>query len=295
MKIILVVTGLKGRNAVFVSDTLKSYTVEETVRLAKEGSIENVYAVEAKNGAYVRTKPHTAKTEQLEHLAISSHQLFAFANDIRSAVSTPALARYLKLYGHSLEQEEGPYIVIGGQIKITTQAAKEKLQPHKELIFEAAEKFKIDPYLLGAIVIDEIAQFGLLENITDLLASYFIGINTSTGIAQVKLETARGLIKDGYYNPNPHDPKLARDKINKTPRKYLYQYVKEPKHSIFFAAARMRELIDKWKRFVNLAERPEIISTLYSMYKLPHANPQANARGLQITNEFYPLVKKWLR
>lgn len=281
---------------VFVSDNLQTYALEKIVRLAKDGKIENVYAVEGKSGAYVRTKPHTAKAERLEQLSVSPHQLFAWADNFQLALSTPAVASYLRLYERAMEEGGEPFIVIDGHRKITKCAAKEKLQPHKELIFEAAERFRVDSYLLGAIIIDEIARFGLFEPITDPLDGYFIGVNTSAGIAQVKTKTARGLIKNGYYNPNPHDDKLSFKHTKRISLAYLYKYVREPRHSIFFAAARMRELIDSWKRFVDLNGKPEIITTLYHLpYKEPHDNPQSNNRGVQIANEFYQLAKDWLQ
>ena len=296
MKIIFVATGAKGKNVVFVSDTLQSYSLGEAVRLTKEGEFGNVYVVNGRGGEYLRTSRSAPKKEQLEQLAVSSRQLFTFAQDTRYAVSTPAIARYLQLYQYTIEKGGGPLIAIDGRAKITKEAAKMKLQPHRKVIFDAAEKFNIDPYLLGAIIIDEIARFGPWESITDPLAGYFVGVNTSAGIAQVKTDTARGLIQEGYYNPNPNDPKLSPDKIKKTFRMDLYEYTKQPKHSIFFAAARMRALIDEWKKFVDLETMPEIVATLYHLpYKKPHGAPEANARGLQITEEFYQLAKEWLK
>ena len=191
--------------------------------------------------------------------------------------------------------QDQPLIIIDGHPKITKEAAQAKLQPHRDLVFEAAKKFNVDSYLLGAIIIDEIARFAPIEMITDPLGGYFIGVNTSVGIAQVKIDTARGLIKDGYYNPNPDDGKLSPANIGKVSRSHLYQYVKESRHSIFFAAARMRALIDEWKKFVDLSRKPEIITTLYHLpHIIPHANPQSNDRGLQIAREFYQLAKEWL-
>ena len=154
----------------------------------------------------------------------------------------------------------------------------------------------MDPYLLVAIIIDEIARFAPIEPITDPLAGYFIGVNTSIGLAQVETDTAQDLIKRGYYNPNPDDDELPQENILKVSRRHLYQYLKDPKHSIFFAAARMRALTDEWKKFIDISKRPEIIATLYHLpRRLPHADPQPNARGLQIINEFYPFAKDWLR
>ena len=171
---------------------------------------------------------------------------------------------------------------------------KARLQSNEDHIFGAAKRFDADPYLLGAIIIDEIVRANPIEEITDVLGLYFIGKNTSAGVAQVKVETARALIQDGYYNPEPNDIQLSPENIHKTRRSYLYDIVKKPAHSIHFAAARIRDLIDKWKRFVDLTKRPEIIATLYSMGKSPHSDPKPNERGFQIANEFYRLTKQWL-
>lgn len=295
MKIILVVTGARGKNLVFVSGTLQTYPLEQAVALAREGMFENIYAVKGRTGVYLRTKPGVAKKEQLDRLSISSRFLFSSTNNIGYALSTPAFDNYWLVYQNSLKKGEGPFIVIDGHALITKEAARKKLHPHRKFVFNAAEKFNVDPYLLGAIIIDEIARFSPIESITDPLAGYFIGVNTSAGIAQVKTDTARGLIESGYYNPNPADPQLSKEKIDKTSRSHLYTYVVQPEHSISFAAARMRKLIDEWKKFVDLNKKPEIIATLYHLPgKHPHAHPEPNERGLQIADEFYQLAKEWL-
>lgn len=296
MKIILVVTGAKGRNVVFISDMLKVYPLEEAIRHARAGKFENVYAVRKGSGAYLRSSRNVPKKEQLEQLSVSSHQLFAFADDTRIAVSTPVLARYINLYEHSLQKDGGPLIVIEGKARMTKESAKAKLTPHEDYIFAAAKKFNIDPYLLGAIIIDEIARIKPFEDIGEALLVFFVGKNASGGIAQVKVETARGLIRDGYYNPNPDDDRLSPKNIRETSLSHIYTYVKDPKHSIFFAAARMRELTDKWKDFADLSEHPEIIATLYHLReRQPHAEPEANPRGFQIAREFYKLATTWFQ
>lgn len=296
MKIILVATNSKGKNLVFVTDTLQAYSLQEALHLAKEKKLENVYAVKGHTGAYLRTKPGTAKKEHLDRLSISSYLLFSSKNNLRHALSTPAFSNYWLMFQNALEDEDGPFIVIDGSARITEEATREELQPHQKLVFEAAEKFNVDPYLLGAVIIDEITRLNPIEVITDCLAGSFVGINTSVGIAQVETDTARGLIQSGYYNPNPNDPELSKSRIGKTPRSHLYAYVVQPKHSIFFAAARMRKIMDEWGKSVDLTKKPEIIATLYSLkHRDPHADPQPNDRGLQIVKEFYPLAKKWLR
>ena len=62
--------------------------------------------------------------------------------------------------------------------------------------------------------------------------------------------------------------------------------------------ARMRELADRWKKFVDLNMLPQITATLYSFTDSrhpPHANPQPSNRGSHIVDEFYQLAKEWLK
>lgn len=295
MKIILVATDARGKNLVFVSNTLQVYSLEQALALARAGKFQNISVVKGSTGAYLRTDHGTTKNERLDKLSISSYQLFSSKNDLHHALSTPAFSNYWLMFQQSLKDENGPFIVIDGSPRITEEAARERLQAHRGIIFAAAKKFDIDSYLLGAILIDEIARLAPLETIRDYLTGYFIGINTSIGIAQVETDTARKLIQKGYYNPDPQDSKLSAANIQDVPRSYLYEYVKDPIHNIFFAAARMRALTDEWGKFVNLSKKPEIIATLYHLkYKRPHVDPRPNDRGLQIAGQFYRLAQEWL-
>lgn len=159
-----------------------------------------------------------------------------------------------------------------------------------------AKEFDIDPYLLGAIIIDEVVRLSPFEDIRDAFLLNLLGRNVSVGIAQVKLETANNVIKKGLYNPNPKDKELPfRGVLSNKDRVYLYPYVVEPKHNIRFAAAYIRDVITVWSKYIDLAGRPEIIATLYSKgYGDPKSNPIASKRGAQIMEEFYALAKKWI-
>lgn len=296
VKIILVATDAKGRNLVFVTDTLRVYSLDEAIPLAKAGKFTDVYAVSRNGNTYLRTKPNTTKKEQLDQITISSYPLFSSLDNIERALSTPAFVEYLQRHQDRLQQKiyrKQQYVFVKRYPKVANQELKTILQSNEDHIFEAAKRFSVDPYLLGAIIIDEFIRANPIEAITDRLLLYSIGKNTSAGIAQVKIETARGLIKHGYYTPDP--AKFPPANIHTISRRKLYQEVKKSKHSIHFAAARMRESADRWKKFVDLSKRPEILASLYSMRKAPHLHPEPNERGLQIANEFYRLAKAWLR
>lgn len=293
MNIILVITNSHGKNLVFVTDTLKIYSLKQAIGLAREGSLKNVYSVKSRYGIHLRAKKRRLQSNHLDSLSLSSFRLFALKDDMRGALAVSSFRAYWRLYETSIS-EHAKLIVIDGYPRITHSAAKSKLLSNKNYIFRAAKQFEIDPYLLAAIIIDEIARSGPIEPIADILAGYFIGINTSAGIAQVKIETARDMIKKGYYNPDPST--FSNKSTDTISRQELYRYVRSPSHSIHFAAARIRALIDEWEPFIDLRKKSDIVATLYSRsYKKPHGNPESNDRGRQISQEFYFLVKKWLK
>lgn len=132
-----------------------------------------------------------------------------------------------------------------------------------------------------------------IDDALDWLA--ILGRDTSVGLAQVKIETARKLIKADYYNPDPKDSNLSKANISTVSRKYLYKYTKHPIHSIYFAAAYLRWLIDSWAPFMDLSKRPEVMGTLYSLSQKPGKRPVISKRGRQIKDEFYPIARKILR
>ena len=294
MRIVLVITDTKRKSLFFVADNLAVYTLQKAVALAREDEIPDVYVVDRKTSTYLRTKPSVPKNEELKNLSLSISGFYDLIHSKKSVVSTPAIHPYIKTYLSAIEKE-ALYITPVDWYRIPSALVRKRLQTHRTHIFNAAKRFKIDPYLLGAIVIDEIARAHTFEPILDAIKGNLLGLNASAGIAQVKLSTANDLIKKGFYNPDPDNPDLPFQKLNTSTRRHLYGYVKEPKHSIFFAAAYVRSIIDVWLQHNNLSNRPEIIGTLYHRsYKAPHPAPEPDKRGLQIAEEFYPLARQWL-
>src|SRR3989344_1440724 len=297
MKIILVIHDMQRRNLVFVTDTLKVYALPEAARAVQSGQIPLIHIVKTGAGSHLRANPNASARDNLDFVAYSSRQLYD-AIDGAAFVSGPGLRRYWEVYSKSLEQsglEKDAFIWINGKRRTTREHVIAILHAHRDLIHAAAARFGIDPYLLGGIMIDETARMAAFEEIRDAVASFVLDWNVSVGVAQVKLRTAKGLIRDGYYNPDPTDPGLSRKRVNGVSRTHLYQYAVQPQHSIFFAAAHIRALVDKWESAIDLLGRPAIIATLYHLsYRAPHGEPGTNDRGMQIIREFYPLAKSIL-
>lgn len=294
MKIILVISDTERINIVFVTDTLIVYSLPEAIKAVQSGKIQSVHTVKTGAGTYLRANPNDAPKDNLEFIAHSSYQLYN-AIDKAAFLSGPGLRQYWDAYSKSLEQlglKKDAFIWIAGERSATKEHVISVLHKHRDIIHAAAAHFEIDPYLLGAIMIDEIARMAPFEEIRDAVASFVLNWNVSVGVAQVKLQTAKGLIRDGYHNPNPEDPRLLKKRIATVSLRHLYQYVVQPKHSIFLSTARIRSLIDEWNPVIDLSMRPEIIATLYHLpYRKPNDQPDANDRGMQIFDEFYPIAK----
>ncbi|OHA88996.1 MAG: hypothetical protein A3C70_03115 [Candidatus Zambryskibacteria bacterium RIFCSPHIGHO2_02_FULL_43_14] len=83
-------------------------------------------------------------------------------------------------------------------------------------------------------------------------------------LTAISLEKAIQLASKGeIYNPNPDDKKLPFKRMNLVARRYLYAYLVQSKHSIFFAAAFVRHVINFWASKIDLQKKSEIIGTLY--------------------------------
>jgi len=299
MKIVLAVEDDKGRSSLLVAEDGAVYTLMEVLELAREGRISGLQVATRNGVSYLRASRRRVGVPALQDVSISRKSILSISSNITGVFSRAQFKPFWNFYQDQLEKEAalGKLIVsIDGQPFDTQDHVRSALQPYKDYIFSAAEHFKIDPYLLAAIFIDETIRLAPFEEVRDkLLSALNPSYDVSIGMGQVKLTVARDLIKKGYYNPNPSDENLSKTGIGKISLAYLYPYVIDPSHNVYFAGAHVRNLIDQWKRVANVDLTPAIIATLYSFkYKEPHSNPESSTRGQQIITEFYPLAKEIL-
>lgn len=295
MKIILVVTDSKRKSIAFVTDELNAFSLEEAIQLALVGKFDGTHIVRSNRCTYLRTNPIVPKSDEIDTLSITATNLFLYAQGARlTDITSPVLKLFVQLYRDHLNKNEQLLKPVG-QPEVLIENVRKKLEQHKPIIIDAATKYEIDPCLLGAILIDEIARLIPFESITDKILVLNTGINTSVGIAQVKTDTANEIIKLGLYNPNPDDPKLPFRRLNGASRAHLYTYLIVPKHSIFFAAADIKDIIISWKPLAGDKLTTAVIATLYSKSGKPHPDPESNDRGEQIADEFYYLAKEILK
>lgn len=172
---------------------------------------------------------------------------------------------------------------------------------NKEYIFAAAEKFEIDPVILASIIYAE--QCLNVNWVDDLLDGFlgFYGIDTSVGIAQVKISTAKFLEEKGYM------PSITAEDggwsipgigfIHGTENMAREKALENPSINIMYAAAYIRYFQDLWaEAFPDISTSTDILAALYNLgheQTSPNENPTPNPFGV-FAREQYSFLKELL-
>ncbi|MBI5399542.1 DUF3892 domain-containing protein [Candidatus Saganbacteria bacterium] len=302
MKIILVITDSRGKSILFINDMLQFLTIDEIAELIRDGKIKEVHIVALQNDFYIRSNPNSKLKDNLDVISITKNQFIGGLYDYISLVKKPEMEEFEKNRQKKAKTiKEQDQIIIDEIPRKSKQQILSHIKQYRRIIISAAKRQKIDPYLLGAILIDEYCRMGWDDFWGDWLGKTNINIqanifgmkvkisnDTSPGIAQIKMSTAYEIIKLGYYNPEPSNK-------NKLPRKKLYNYLQKPKQAINFSAAVIRRRIDKWAPYADLTDKPAVLANLYSYDSPPNNKPKSGPRGRQIYEEFYPLAKQGIK
>ena len=187
---------------------------------------------------------------------------------------------------------------IGLSLKYAETKAKKRanniIQKNALIIKDSAKEFKVDPVMVGAVIYQEQATN---VNFVDILTDYIGGLlhlNTSIGIGQVRINTAKFL--EGFYpklDPYRQDSWFIDYNIVRMER------LKDPLTNIRYVAAKIHFSQERWERTgFDIKDKPEILGTLYNIEDVanpiePHTEPGSNKFGRGV-KENYNKVKKLL-
>lgn len=162
-------------------------------------------------------------------------------------------------------------------------------------ILGVSKEFKIDPVFVGAVIYQEQStNVNFIDTLTDYIGG-LLHVNTSIGIGQVRIGTAKSL-ENIFPVLNPLDKKKDPWADSNTVR---VERLKDPWTNIRYVAAKIKFDLDKWdKAGVDIYNRPEIIGTLYNIEDIdnpiePNVNAKPNDFGLGV-KENYNRVKELL-
>ena len=142
---------------------------------------------------------------------------------------------------------------------------------NKDIIKEMAANYNVDPNVLaGCIYVEQFYNYDWIDELTDV--SLFF-MDTSVGVGQVKISTAKLLAANGYIQPleSISNLQLAQKLQNDTV------------FNIQCAAAYLSYLDTYWDAAYDVSADPAIWGTLYNMGALtPQNNPKPNWFGEKV-------------
>ena len=176
---------------------------------------------------------------------------------------------------------------------VSEKVADNVIRDNAQHIIKAAEEFDVDLQILaGVIYAEQRLNVDWKDDLTDWLGSTGL-IDTSVGIAQVRMSTAESVENDGYmertemlYNwmgiiVTEHQIRCAKLSDNET--------------NVRYAAAYLKQLTKAWEpSYKSIAKDPAILGTLYNIgVGTPHKNPEPNDFG-RFVRDHYDRMKKLL-
>ncbi len=165
--------------------------------------------------------------------------------------------------------------------------ASNLIQNYTPIIKDAAREFKVDPVITAAVIYQEQStNVNFIDKLTDYIGG-LLGVNTSIGIGQVRINTAKSL-EEYYSDLNP----LYKEKGFVNSNIVRVERLKDPLTNIRYVAAKIKISINRWKEAgCNIENKPDIIGTLYNIEDVskpikPHANPKANEFGKGVAKNY---------
>ncbi len=277
LRIILIIQNKSGKNIAFVTDDHQTLGIEEAINKVLSGLITGVHIVKSKYGYYLRSDPNDNQTDNLESLAVPAGSL---TKKLKKPKGNKVIKAYLKAKSEFLEifYDKKDLIYLDGLARTTKKEVFNKLKPLSSEIRNAAKNDAIDPILLSSILTDEIARMAP-DDLMDILGKYGIR-DTSVGLAQVKMSTAREIIKKGYYKANPN-----------ISDKRLYNLLSNEKEAVKISSAYLRMAYD-YRRKKGISTSDIAMANCYSH---GYRYNKKDTRGEQIIKQLTPFARKILR
>ena len=178
--------------------------------------------------------------------------------------------------------------------KTSTEIASEIIQNNAQYILDAAIMYGVDSKIVaGVIYAEQSLNVNILDNADYIVAFYGI-LDTSLGVGQVKMSTAKLLEDEGYVSKASASeggwniPIIGF--IHGTETMAREKRLENDQQNIIYVAADLKYWQNMWEdEYPQISEDPAILGTLYNLgtrANAPNPNPQSNPFGEYVEENY---------
>ena len=181
--------------------------------------------------------------------------------------------------------------------------ADQLIKNNKETILAAARAHNVDPGIVaGVIYAEQILNYDWKDEFADVPFYY---LNTSVGIGQVRISTARLLEDKEYVDKTYYVRYECHCDYGNYPKRVEVWYapgygevygnrdlaiakrLTVDSQNIKYVAAYLNYIQDYWKNTYDISGRPDILGTLYNIGEgSPNTSPQSNDFGKEVQKQY---------
>ena len=208
----------------------------------------------------------------------------------------------LYLYGMN-----NPIVMVDPSGCVSWQQASEIIKRNAQEIKNAGSYYGVNPAIIaGCIYTEQTWNVNWFDDLTDVPGFLF---DTSIGIGQVKVSTAKMLEDNGYIAKTTYSrsevywgtvntywnaPGVGEVWANSREEAIAYRLTSEGEN-INYVAAYLKYWQDVWKStYPEIDGKSDILGTLYNLgdrAKAPNKNPKPNSFGENVKKEYYYMRK----
>ncbi len=174
-----------------------------------------------------------------------------------------------------------------GGYQTTEVASAGIIKDNTQYIISAAEKYGVDPAVVaGCIYEEQVKNVNWIDSLTDRALYFF---DTSVGVGQVKISTARMLEDMGYMEvTRPY--KIYGNRMEVSRDEAIADKLLDNETNINYIAAYLKYWQDQWEAvYPQISGSPDILGTLYNVgveANAPNTNPQTNPFGYSVGENY---------
>lgn len=177
--------------------------------------------------------------------------------------------------------------------------ATQVILDHADEIRMAANRYQVDAAIIaGCIYTEQYLNVNFIDDLTDWVGATGI-LDTSIGIGQVKVSTAKQLEEAGYISKTHVDNSVnfviptplttSVEELNQRAETAARaKRLDNDYENIMYVAAYLSQFIDQWKEeFPEISVRPDILGTLFNLgYRPPNPDPSPNSFGSTVDENY---------